>query len=67
MINFNTNIVSDTIHGALILSVFDFFACFFVLYFISIFIKGITYFDEKLVKSENAKKLKKEEEISLQR
>ncbi|MEI8215764.1 MAG: hypothetical protein WCF96_01580 [Eubacteriales bacterium] len=65
MININTNIVSDTVNGALILSIFDFFACFFVLYFISFFIRGITYFDEKLVKRENRKKLEKEQEASL--
>ena len=65
MININTDIVSDTVNGALILSIFDFFACFFVLYFISFFIRGITYFDEKLVKRENRKKLEKEQEASL--
>lgn len=55
MINFSTEIVSDTIQGALILSVFDFFACFFVLYFISFFIRGITYIDEKLPKTKDKK------------
>lgn len=49
MIHFSTAIVSDTIGGALVLSVFDFIACFFVLYFISFFIRGITYLDEKLL------------------
>jgi predicted secreted protein len=33
------NIIQDTIAGALMLSVFDFIACFFVLYFIGFFIK----------------------------
>lgn len=47
MIHFSTAIVSDTVGGALALSVFDFIACFFVLYFISFFIRAITYFDEK--------------------
>lgn len=50
MINISTAIVSDTIQGALALSVFDFIACFFVLYFISFFIRGITYLDAKIPK-----------------
>lgn len=49
MTHFSTAIVSDTIWGALALSIFDFVACFFVLYFISFFIRGITYVDEKLL------------------
>jgi len=61
MINFSTAIVSDTIHGALILSVFDFIACFFVLYFISLFIRGVTFFDERIAKSEEIKNKKKEQ------
>ena len=65
MININTNIVSDSVNGALILSIFDFFACFFVLYFISFFIRGITYFDEMYEKRENRKKMEKEQEASL--
>ncbi len=48
MINISNAIVADTVHGAIILSVFDFFACFLVLYFISFFIKGITFLDEKI-------------------
>lgn len=49
MTHFSTAIVSDTIWGALALSIFDFVACFFVLYFISFFIRGITYVDEKFL------------------
>lgn len=49
MTHFSTAIVSDTIWGALALSIFDFVACFFVLYFISFFIRAITYVDEKLL------------------
>jgi len=41
------NIIQDTISGALILSVFDFVACFFVLYFISFFIRAIRLLDLK--------------------
>jgi hypothetical protein len=54
MIHFSTAIVSDTVGGALILSIFDFIACFFVLYFISFFIRGITYLDEKVLKPAGA-------------
>jgi len=43
----STAIISDNIQGALALSVFDFIACFFVLWGISFFIRGISYFDEK--------------------
>jgi hypothetical protein len=35
------NIIQDTIYGALLLSIFDFIACFFVLYFIGLFIKAL--------------------------
>lgn len=48
MIDISNSIVSDTFQGALALSVFDFVACFFVLYFISFFIRGITFLDEKI-------------------
>jgi hypothetical protein len=65
MISISTEIVSDTIQGALILSIFDFFACFFVLYFISFFIRGITYFDEKLAKREKIKMSKEKPDPSL--
>ena len=60
MINISTAIVSDTIQGALALSVFDFVTCFFVLYFISFFIRGITYLDERLAKAAEEKAPKKE-------
>lgn len=50
MIDISNSIVSDTVQGAFILSVFDFVACFFVLYFISFFIRGITYLDERILK-----------------
>ncbi len=36
-------IIQDTISGAVILSVFDFIACFFVLYFISLFIRALGF------------------------
>ena len=35
-----TGIISDTLYGAIVLSVFDFFACFIVLWFIGFFIEG---------------------------
>lgn len=58
----SNSIVTDTIQGALALSIFDFVACFFVLYFISFFIRGITYLDEKiLLPSANQKKLEDEQ------
>ncbi len=60
MINISTDIVSDTLHGAVVLSVFDFFACFFVLYFISLFIRAITYFDERIPQPKNGKRIKGE-------
>ena len=50
MIDLSNSIVPDTVNGALLLSVFDFITCFFVLYFISFFIRGITFIDEKLEK-----------------
>jgi hypothetical protein len=50
MIDLSNSIEPDTVNGALLLSVFDFITCFFVLYFISFFIKGITFIDEKLEK-----------------
>jgi len=61
MENISTAIVSNTVHGALMLSIFDFVACFFVLYFISFFIRGITYFDEKAAKAAKAKEIAAEE------
>lgn len=41
-------IIPDTLSGALLLSVFDFVACFFVLYFISFFIRGLNNICNKL-------------------
>ncbi len=38
-----TPLVPDTVNGALLISVFDFFACFFVLYFIGLIIRGVSY------------------------
>jgi len=37
------NIIQDTMNGAIILSVFDFIACFFVLYLISLFIRALGF------------------------
>ncbi len=39
------NIIQDTITGVLLLSIFDFIACFFVLYFIGLFIKALPLLD----------------------
>lgn len=58
MINISNMIIPDTLHGAIVLSAFDFVACFFVLYFISLFIKGIGYIDEKFPKSKDSEKNK---------
>ncbi len=41
------SIIQDTITGALMLSIFDFIACFFVLYFIGIFIKILPFLKRK--------------------
>lgn len=41
------NIIQDTISGAILLSVFDFIACFFVLYFISFFIRALNFLNKK--------------------
>ncbi len=38
-----TPIIPDTLQGAIVLSVFDFIACFFVLWGISFFIRGLGY------------------------
>lgn len=38
-----TSLIQDTLSGALLLSVFDFFACFLVLYFIGLIIKGVSW------------------------
>ncbi|HEX3012177.1 MAG TPA: hypothetical protein VHQ70_09140 [Syntrophomonadaceae bacterium] len=37
-----TSLIPDSVNGSLILSVFDFFACFFVLYFIGMIIRGVS-------------------------
>ncbi len=37
------NMIQDTMSGAIFLSVFDFVACFFVLYFISFFIRALGF------------------------
>ncbi len=43
------NIIQDTISGAVLLSVFDFVACFFVLYFIAFFIKALRLIEIYLI------------------
>lgn len=43
-----TPLIEDTINGATILSVFDFFACFFVLYFIGLLIKLTSFIVGKI-------------------
>jgi hypothetical protein len=49
------NIIQDTLSGAVFLSIFDFIACFFVLYFISFFIRALGFlnkiFEKKSVTS----------------
>jgi len=40
-------IIQDTVSGAILLSVFDFVACFFVLYFISFFIRALIFLRKK--------------------
>ncbi|GAB6171117.1 hypothetical protein JCM15765_05950 [Paradesulfitobacterium aromaticivorans] len=40
-------IIPDTLSGALVLSVFDFVACFFVLWGISFLIKGLGFISNK--------------------
>lgn len=49
-------IIPDTLSGALLLSVFDFIACFFVLYFISFFIRGLNIICNKLEATDDSKK-----------
>lgn len=41
------SLIPDTVQGTVILSVFDFFACFFVLYFIGLIIKGLGFIVSK--------------------
>ena len=38
-----TPIIHDTLNGAIIISIFDFFACFIVLFFIGLIIKAASY------------------------
>ncbi|HVJ47652.1 hypothetical protein [Desulfitobacterium sp.] len=40
-------IIPDTLSGALVLSVFDFVACFFVLWGISFLIRGLSFVSNK--------------------
>ncbi len=40
-------IIQDTLSGAIFLSVFDFIACFFVLYFISFFIRALKFLNKE--------------------
>lgn len=40
-------IIPDTLSGAIVLSVFDFVACFFVLWGISFLIRGLGYFSKR--------------------
>ena len=50
-------IIPDTLSGALVLSVFDFVACFFVLWGISFMIRGLGYISSKFPeKLDNGKK-----------
>ncbi len=42
-----TPIIHDTVGGALILSVFDFLTCFFVLYFIGLVIRALSLLNRK--------------------
>ncbi len=46
------NLIQDTMSGAFLLSAFDFVACFFVLYFISFFIRALQFFSKKPDKKE---------------
>lgn len=44
-------IIPDTLSGALVLSVFDFVACFFVLWGISFLIRGLGFISNKFPES----------------
>jgi hypothetical protein len=58
-----TEIAIFTPGNSIILCIENFIACFFVLYFISFFMKGITYFDEKpLPPPEDPKKPEEEKQ-----
>ena len=41
-----TPIIQDTLGGALFLSVFDFIACFLVLYFIGLLIRALAFLNK---------------------
>ncbi|OLN30199.1 hypothetical protein DSOL_3142 [Desulfosporosinus metallidurans] len=47
-------IIPDTLSGALVLSVFDFIACFFVLWGISFLIRGLGLISSKFPESTEA-------------
>lgn len=49
-----TPLIPDTVNGAILISVFDFFACFFVLYFIGLIIRGVSYLVKKSEPKEQA-------------
>lgn len=49
-------IIPDTFSGALILSVFDFVACFFVLWGISFLIRGASFVSNKFPESSDDSK-----------
>jgi hypothetical protein len=49
-------IIPDTLQGAVVLSCFDFVACFFVLWGISYCIKGMGYLSNKFPENPNAAK-----------
>ncbi len=40
-------IIPDTLTGAIFLSIFDFITCFFVLYFISFFIRALKFLNKE--------------------
>lgn len=49
-------IIQDTLSGALILSLFDFVACFFVLWGISFLIRGLGFISTRLPEANDAAK-----------
>jgi hypothetical protein len=51
-----TPIIPDTLQGALVLSVFDFIACFFVLWGISYLIRGLGYICNKFPETSDSGK-----------
>jgi|GEM_PF-5670124 hypothetical protein len=48
------SLIPDTVSGSLLISVFDFFACFFVLYFIGLIIRGVSWLINKTEIKEKA-------------